>query len=191
MLTAKTAFGVSASVMVLTAAAMQEAGAQIPMPENLWPDTVAGWVALFLSFASAVGVIYAVHRASLQPILERLNRMEKHFDDRIKEVEDGVDERIAELNKGWEREFNAFTQANHARMNGFGDRVQRNENEVIALIAISKELAVAMAESRTDRVHLNRELAGIRQMMEALREDRTVFERQVLGTLARIQKRDD
>lgn len=188
MLTAKTVFGISGTVLVVTAAVVQEAGAQIPMPDSLWPNTVAGWVALFLSFASAVGVIYAVHRASLQPILDRLNKIEQHFDQKIKEVEEGVDEKIEELNKGWEREFNAFTQANHERMNGFGARVARAENEIVVLTTIAKEFAVAMAESRTDRAHLNQELTGIRRLLEAVREDRMVFERQVLGTLARMRK---
>lgn len=145
----------------------------LPRPESIWPVTVAGWVTLFLSVASAIGVIYGLHRFSLKPVEKSIADIKEHFDSEIKAIkEDQV------------KEFNAFREAVTKDLNGFGSKQMEMDRELGIACDNVNELKESMAVSVEDRRHINITQDKILAMLEDARRDRVLFERQVLAMIS-------
>jgi hypothetical protein len=164
------------------------AAAQTTAPEGLWPTTVAGWLALFLSLCSCVGIIYTLHRFSLKPVTDTMLRMERHFDDKISAVQQHYDEKIDDIREEWRAEFNNFTVATNDRLNGFGGRVADQQIQITRLQETASQLTTLMAQSAEDRRHINAQLNSILGEQGAARTDRQLFERQMLQMVGQIAR---
>jgi hypothetical protein len=180
---------VVAGALVGIGAMAQDVGAQLPQPETLWPTSVAGWVALFLGFASAVGVIYAVHKSSLRPVELSISDARKHFDGEIGDTKTHFDGKIASIEKHWEVQFNAYRDSVNKEVNGYGTRLTRLEEAFIAQTTIITGMQATMAVSVEDRRHMHQMLGDIRTQLSDMAKARAAFEERILTIIAAGRRR--
>lgn len=173
-----------AGISAATWAALQTVRA----PESIWPITVTGWVSLFLSCASAIGVVYALHRMTLKPVIQSIKEtkdsvkeVQNHFDKVAEDVEKRVNDKI-------DIELNRFSQAVEARLNGFGATQNSQAGDIRVLSAAQSQFASAMASSIEDRRHINYALQQILMGQDDVRKSNILFERQVLAMIADLSK---
>jgi len=146
--------------------------AQLPQPTSIWPVTVAGWVTLFVSFASAFGVLYAFHRFSLRPLDDRITRTQAEFA-----------ALLAAHRKAVEAEADAFHRTVRGEMNGFGSRLQGVQDAQHAHDGIMDGMRQSIIESREERRYMRETVDEIKRTQLRDQDALKAFEQRVMEAL--------
>jgi hypothetical protein len=156
---------VASSTVGVGIAAMVAVAEALPQPQSIWPNTVAGWVSLWLSFTGVLVGLYSMHRWAQKPIEKSVADIRERLDGKLTEFRTAVDGQI----------------------NGYGLRLERLEKKANDAESTINGVLQALVESRQDRKYMGESLTRIEHGMEKLRAEQSEVMSRILEVL--VQQR--
>lgn len=137
-------------------------------PESLWPTSWIGWMTAILFSGDILARGLGLYRWGQKGIIERLDRMEKHFDEELKDIREDVDVKITNFTFNMDQKMNGFTANQDRQMNGFGGRVGQVEDDITGINATMMAIQIDLSASKTDRANINLTLQDIKRSQDKI-----------------------